>query len=117
MSIRTERVAGEIKQSLARLFQEEFTELYTGLLTVTHVRISPDLLNCKVYLSLLGSQKPKEYVVEEINTESKRIRMALARKLQLRNTPDLMFYLDDTLDEVERIEDLFKKIHSQKDGD
>jgi ribosome-binding factor A len=43
MSIRTERVSGEIKQSLAKLFQQDLTELYTGLLTVTSVRISPDM--------------------------------------------------------------------------
>jgi ribosome-binding factor A len=113
MSIRTERVSGEIKQSLAKLFQQDLTELYTGLLTVTSVRISPDLLSCKVYISILGSEKPKTAILEEIKENTKMIRGALSRDLNLRNTPELFFYLDDTLDEVDRIETLFKKIREQ----
>jgi ribosome-binding factor A len=111
MSIRTERVSSEIKQSLAKLFQQELTELYTGLLTVTQVRISPDLLSCKVYISILGSQTPKEAILEEIRQNTKRVRGALSHDLKLRNTPELLFYLDNTLDEVDRIETLLKKIH------
>lgn len=113
MSIRTERVSGEIKQSLAKLFQQELTELYSGLLTITQVRISPDLLSCKVYISILGSQKPKESILDDIKANTKMVRGALSRDLKLRNTPELLFYLDDTLDEVDRIETLLKKIRPQ----
>jgi len=114
MSIRTERVSGEIKQSLAKLFQQELTELYSGLLTITQVRISPDLLSCKVYISILGSQKPKEAILQDIIANTKMVRGALSRDLKLRNTPELLFYLDDTLDEVDRIETLLKKIRPQE---
>ena len=111
MSVRTERVAGEIKQKLAELFQTEFTELYSGLLTVTICRVSPDLHSCKVYLSLLGNTKSKELIVKDIQNEAPRIRSALAGKLRMRHTPELFFYLDDTQDEVERINRLFKKLN------
>lgn len=111
MSVRTERVAGEIKQKLAELFQTEFTELYSGLLTVTICRVSPDLHACKVYISLLGNTKSKELIVKDIQHEAPRIRSALAGELRMRHTPELFFYLDDTQDEVERINRLFKKLN------
>lgn len=111
MSVRTERVAGEIKQKLAELFQTEFTELYTGLLTVTICRVSPDLHSCKVYISLLGNVKPKEQIVKEIQAEAPHIRSALAGELRMRHTPELFFYLDDTMDEVDRINRLFKQLN------
>jgi ribosome-binding factor A len=114
MSIRTERVSGEIKESLAKLFQQELTELYTGLLTVTGVRISPDLLSCKVYISILGAKTPKEAILQEIRQNTKRVRGALSHDLNLRNTPELLFYLDETLNEVDRIETLLKKIRPQE---
>lgn len=115
MSIRTERVSGEIQQSLATLFQQELTDLYSGLLTITHVRISPDLLSCKVYISILGSQTPKEAILDEIKINTKRVRGALSRALNLRNTPELFFYLDDSLEEVDRIETLLKKIRPNEE--
>ena len=111
MSIRTERVQGEIQNALARLFQEEFSDLYTGLLTMTGVRISPDLLICKVYISILAAQKPKAEIIESIISATKEIRMSLARRVKLRYTPELKFFLDDTLDEVHRLENLFQQIH------
>ena len=111
MSVRTERVAGEIKQKLAELFQTEFTELYSGLLTVTICRVSPDLHSCKVYISLLGNTKSKELIVKDIQNAAPRIRSALAGELRMRHTPELFFYLDDTQDEVERINRLFKKLN------
>lgn len=111
MSVRTERVAGEIQQKLAGLFQKEFTELYTGLLTVTICRVSPDLHTCKVYISILGSLKPKEKIVKDIQREAPHIRAALARAMRMRHTPELFFYLDDTQDEVERINHLFKQLN------
>lgn len=113
MSVRTERVAGEIKQALAGLFQTEFSELYTGLLTVTVVRVSPDLHTCKVYISLLGSTKPKEQALKSIQAEAPHIRAALARSLKMRHTPELFFYLDDTQEEVERINRLFKELNDR----
>lgn len=117
MSVRTERVAGEIKQKLAELFQTEFTELYTGLLTVTVCRVSPDLHTSKVYISLLGSTKPKELVLKGIQSEAPHIRAALARTLKMRHTPELFFYLDDTQEEVERINRLFKQLHDSGSGE
>ena|SRR5579864_7376637 len=117
MSIRTERVAGEIQKILSTLFQRDFSHLTSGMLTVTMVRMSPDLRSCRVYLSIIGSSVDNENVLKSIKAEAPRIRSAMGRSLRLRNTPELFFYLDDTQEEVSRIEELFKKIHEHEKRD
>lgn len=114
MSIRTDRVAGEIQKILSNLFQRDFSHFSDGLLTVTMVRMSPDLRSCRVYLSIIGGKKVHEDVLRSIKGEGPHIRSAMGRSLRLRHTPELFFYLDDTQEEVSRIEELFKKIHEQE---
>jgi len=117
MSIRTERVAGEIQKVLSNLFQRDFSNLYDGLLTVTTVRMAPDLGSCRVYLSLFASKRGNENILKAIKVEAPHIRSAMGRSLRLRHTPELFFYLDDTQEEVSHMEELFKKIHGQKKPD
>jgi len=114
MSIRTERVAGEIQKILSNLFQRDFSHFTDGLLTVTVVRMSPDLRSCRVYLSIIGGKKMHEDTLKAIKIETPHIRSAMGRSLRLRHTPELFFYLDDTQAEVSHIEELFKKIHEQE---
>ena len=76
--------------------------------------MSPDLRSGRVYISIIGGNKGNENVLHNIKAESPRIRSAMGRSLRLRHTPELFFYLDDTQEEVSRIEALFKKIHEQE---
>ena len=115
MSIRTERVAGEIQKSLAEILQQDFSHLYNGLLTVTTVRVTPDLRHCKAYISLISKDGAREQSLLRIQQETPRIRMALAHSIRMRYVPELRFYLDDTQDEVDRIEHLFQEIHRRED--
>ena len=118
MSIRTERVAGEIQKALADIFMREFSHLYEGLLTVTVVRITPDLRHCRVYLSIIArGSTPREQMIHNIEKETPHIRAALARAVRLRFVPELRFFLDDTQDEVDRISYLFQEIHRRERND
>ena len=117
MSIRTERVAGEIQKILSNLIQRDFSHLSNGMITVTMVRMSPDLRSCRVYLSILGGTMENEDTLKVMKAEAPHIRSAMGRSLTLRHTPELFFYLDDTQEEVSRIEELFKKIHEQDKPD
>ena len=116
MSIRTERVAGEIQKILSNLFQRDFSHLSDGLLTITMVRMSPDLRSGKVYISIIGAKKAHEEILRQIKQEAPRIRSQVGKSLRLRSTPELFYYLDDTQEEVSRMEELFKKIHEQESG-
>lgn len=79
------------------------------MITVTTVRISPDLGMAKVYLSIFASPD-KEAVLKEVKTLTKEVRKYLGDQVrhQLRIVPELVFVLDDSLDHIERIEDLIK---------
>lgn len=81
-----------------------------GLITVTNVKVSPDLKHTKIYISVFDKEK-REKVLESINELKGLIRSELAGRIQLRFVPELHFFIDDTMDYVEKMEGLFKKIH------
>lgn len=111
MSIRTEKVAEEIKHQMASILSRDLSELHLGLVTVTAVRISRDLKNAKVYLSFIGNKEPANACVEKINNKKKQIRMHLGAKMHLRFVPELDFYFDDNIEYASRIEQVIKEIH------
>ena len=80
------------------------------MVSVTKVRVSPDLSSCTAYLSVFPSEKGEE-ILKNINANEKTIRFDLGRKVrnQLRIIPELRFFLDDSLDYLERIDELLKK--------
>lgn len=102
---------------IARLIQKELSEIFrrqtaktTGVLvSVSAVRVSPDLSTAKAYLSVFPSSKAPE-MIENINRNAKTIRYELAQivRHQLRKTPELSFYLDDSLDYIENIDNLLE---------
>lgn len=80
------------------------------MVSVTKVRVSPDLSICTAYLSVFPSEKGEE-ILKNINANEKTIRFDLGRKVrnQLRIIPELRFFLDDSLDYLEHIDELLKK--------
>lgn len=111
MSIRTEKVAEEIKHQIAGVLTKDLAELSLGLVTVTKVRVATDLKNAKIYLSFIGNKEPAEACIEKINNRKKHIRMHLSSKIHLRFIPELAFYHDDTIEYANRIDELIKEIH------
>jgi len=106
------------QQKVSRLIQKEmagiFIKISPGFLpgkmvTVTQVRISQDLLEAKIYLSVFPS-KDAEEVLKNIRTKTSEIRLSLGNilKKNLRRIPNLTFFIDDSLDYAERIEELLK---------
>ncbi|MBL4709092.1 MAG: 30S ribosome-binding factor RbfA [Flavobacteriales bacterium] len=106
------------QQKVSRLLQKEIGDIFTKrevnlgvnlLISVTQVRVSPDLGIARSYLSLFPAQN-KEEVIEQIRKQSKEIRYVLGKKVgqQLRHIPELYFYLDDSFDYAEKIDLLLK---------
>ncbi len=106
------------QSKIARLLQKEISEIFrlqtakmgNVLVSVSAVRVSPDLSVAKVYLSIFPSEKSVE-MLKTINSNSKTIRYDLAQKVrfQLRKTPELTFYIDDSLDYIDNIDKLMAK--------
>lgn len=112
MSIRTERVASLIKEEIGAILVREYGDQTSGLTTVTDVRMSGDLKNAKVYFSILGAQAMREHTMQMLESERSRIRSLVGSRLRLKFTPALQFFLDETLDRVDRINTLIRKIQS-----
>ncbi len=109
-SHRIDRVENLIKHELSLILLHKVKDVDLGLLTLTNVKVSPDLRIASVYVSIFEKEK-REIVLERIKQKTGFIRTELAHKISLRFVPELRFFLDDTLDYVEKIEELIKKIH------
>jgi ribosome-binding factor A len=111
MSIRTEKVAAEIKHKLNTAMSRDLSELGgLGLVTISKVIMSPDLKLAKVYLSFLGNTESVEKCLEKINNKKKHIRFLLAKHIVLKYMPDLNFYHDDTLEYADKMQKLLNEI-------
>lgn len=109
-STRQKKVARLIQKEMAGMFQRESRTLFDGaFITVTQVRISPDLGHARVYLSFFKVEKPEE-MLGHITGIKKEIRKRLGEvvRKQLRVVPDLDFFIDDSLDYYENIDRLLK---------
>lgn len=109
-SIRQEKIAELLKRELSLVFQREARTLCQGaMVTVTIVRVSPDLSLAKVYLSIFAGPDKNE-VLKNLQENDKAIRFEISQavKHQLRKTPEFMFYLDDSIDYAEQIDKLLK---------
>ncbi len=115
MSIRTARVAQLIKQQISDTLTREIETDGYGLLTVTDVMMTPDLRIGKVYVSHFQSGKSDKDVLAFLEEHAREIRMAVGKSVRLKFTPELRFYIDQTLDKVERLEELIRKIHEDED--
>jgi ribosome-binding factor A len=109
-SVRQSKVARLIQKELATFFQAQSRNLFPGkMITVTVVRISPDLGTAKVYLSIYPHGRDEHYIAT-VEKYAGLIRNALASAIrhQVRSIPTLAFYLDDSMDYLERINELLK---------
>jgi ribosome-binding factor A len=109
-SKRLSRVNKQVQKDLGEIFQLESRGLYGGaMITVTKVSVSPDLSIAKVYLSLFATAN-KEELLKTIRKNAKEIRFQLGRRTrhQLRVVPELQYFLDDSLDYIDNIDNLLK---------
>jgi ribosome-binding factor A len=109
MSIRTEKVAGEVQKALARPLQKLASEISAGFITANHVRMSPDLRIAKVYVGIFGGKITPQQAMISLELRTKDIRREVVSHLRLRFAPELKFYLDDTLDMMEKVDALLKR--------
>ena len=108
---RQKKVSKLIQKELSIIFQKEIYQFLGNILvTVTGVRVSPDLSVAKAYLSIFPVEKPKE-ALNILNENKKVFRKLLGNSCrhQLRIVPELIFYLDDSAEYAEEIEKLLKK--------
>lgn len=107
-STRQQKIARLLQKELGNIFLPYAKEMQGTLITVTEVRISPDLAIAKVFLSIFPTEK-SEMVLNFVNEKQKAIRFELGNKVKLRIVPELSFFIDETMEQLEKIDRLLKK--------
>jgi ribosome-binding factor A len=119
MESKRQKQTGKIIQvALSDIFQRDLQELLQyALVTVVNVHITPDLFIARIYLSIFNHPKPKQ-ILEVLDEHKKYIRGLLGNKIRnkMRTIPELEFYLDDTLDEVFKLEQLLKEVKEKDEA-
>jgi ribosome-binding factor A len=115
---------GKRQRQVASALQEEMNDIFRrlslnmidgGMVSISTIKVTPDLLEARIYLSLFQVKDDKA-VMKTIESRAWEIKKELANRVkhQLRRIPVLHFYLDDTLDYVFKMEEVFKKLNEQK---
>ena len=111
---RQKQVAELIRRNFSMVLQSEGNYIYgpEPMVTVTNVKMSPDLNQAKIYLSVYNTEN-KQAPILELEENLVRLRQSLATRVRrhVRRVPEISVYLDDTLDEMYRLNALFKKLH------
>jgi len=107
---RQQKISRMLQKELGEIFLLYAKELHGTLITVTSVRVSPDLGIARTYLSIFPGNKVND-VLEKVNADTKSIRFDLGKRVrnQLRIVPELYFHVDDSLDYLENIDNLLKQ--------
>lgn len=109
------RIDEEYKKEISQIIRYQLKNPnVTGLISVTKVKVTNDLKYAKVYVSILNSKNLKE-TMEGLKKSSGFIRSELARKINLRNTPEILFELDDSLEYGAKIDSILKEIMPKKE--
>jgi ribosome-binding factor A len=116
---RQKQIGGLIQEEINFIFQRLGLNMINGgMVSISSVKITPDLLEARIYLSVFNAADNKT-VLKKIAERAWEIKKELAARVkhQLRRIPELKFFLDDTLDHVFKMEELFKQIKSNESKD
>ena len=118
-SVRQQKVARLIQKEMADIFLKESRALFGNVfISITTVRMSPDLSVAKLYLSIM-LREDKKVILKEIQAQSKPLRKLLGDRIkkQVRIIPEIIFYLDDNVDYANHMDDVMSKIEIPKKED
>lgn len=115
-SIRQRQIAELVKRNFGQVLQSEGSYIYDdAFVTVTNVKMSSDLGLARIYCSIYNTEN-KQAVILQMREEYTRLRQSLGQRLRkkMRRIPELEFFMDDTLDEMYRLNALFDRLHEEK---
>ena len=98
-SIKNTRINSEVQRELSSIISREIKDpRIHPMTTVVSVEVTPDLKYCKAYISVLGSEEAGKYTIKGLKSAEGYIRRELARRVNLRNTPEIKFILDQSIE-------------------
>ncbi len=115
MGVRPGRVANALRREISNIIQEELKDPRIGFTTVTKVEITDDLRNAKIFYSVLGDAKQKKSTEVALNRAKGFIKKLIGERIKLRLMPDIIFRLDKTAEQRDRMDRLFEKIRKERE--
>lgn len=110
MADRTQRIQSIIGKNLSEIITFELKKKSIGIVSISEVKVAQNFAHAKVYVTFIGAKHPQQNL-DELNACKGFIRSALAKRLDIRKTPELVFYIDDTYEKAQRINDILSKIN------
>jgi len=116
MSLKAERVASIIKRVVSNMINNELTDPHIGFVTITDVIVTNDLSFAKVFVTFLGKQERNDAGLAALNKAKGRIRTECAKNLSTRKTPDLIFMIDESYMQGQRIEQIISELNLKENS-
>ena len=111
---RAERIADHIKDEVSQLLSFEVKDPSVGLLTVTHVKVTPDLQQARVYYTTLGDARARRDSQRALERATPFLRRQLGRRVRLRRVPELQFFFDDSVERQDRVEQILRDLDAER---
>jgi ribosome-binding factor A len=112
---RPDRVADQIRAEIADLVARELHDPGIGFLTITHVKVTPDLQSARVYYTTLGDSKARRESERALERATPFLRRQIGRRLRLKRVPELEFFFDEAVERGDRIEQILKNLNEERE--
>lgn len=109
------KVESALYREISMILMSEFNDPKLGFVTVSDVKVSPDMAHAKVFVSFLGKQERNEAGLKVLNNARGYVRSLCAKKLNFHTVPQLHFVLDERLKNAQKIDSLIEKIHNESE--
>ncbi len=110
---RATRVGEQIKKEVSEIVQRQLKDPQLGFVTITGVELTDDLKTAKIFYSVLGNQESKKNSELALNRARNFVQAEIGKRIRIRNTPQISFKYDGSIEYGARIEELIRKIHRQ----
>jgi ribosome-binding factor A len=111
---RIERIAEQLREEVSQILATDVADPGVGLVTVSRVKVSPDLSLARVYWTLLGDAAEKKRTTKALQRAAPFVRHVLATRLTLRRVPEVAFHYDEGLAAHQRVEEILHEIHAEE---
>lgn len=111
---RVERVEQLMQEELSQVLQHELKDPRIGFITVTRVKVSADLGHARAFISVMGDADAKEKTMSGLKSAAGFIQRVLGSRIKMRSVPRIEFYLDDSVDQGFRIDEILNKIEAER---
>ena len=116
MTTRQAKVQQLIKHEISDIITREFKDPRIGFVTITDVEVTGDMRHARVFISVLGNEEDKKRNIKILTNASHFIRGSLAKRMEMKNTPEIEFKLDTTADQGIRIMELLEQVKREENN-